>query len=148
MPSNPEYDSLEDVLKKVSLAKYIEHNWQPLKKIGSEYKILCPFHDDKNPSLSVNDEKGLYYCYSCKAGGNLITFIKEFKNYSSQEAIKEIENFFNVKISVSNYNIPDDSNKKNKLFSVNTLIAELYSKFLLTNKSGVKAVSYLSLIHI
>ena len=36
MPSNPEYDSLEDVLKKVSLAKYIEHNWQPLKKIGSE----------------------------------------------------------------------------------------------------------------
>ena len=80
MPSNPEYDSLEDVLKKVSLAKYIEHNWQPLKKIGSEYKTLCPFHDDKNPSLSVNDEKGLYYCYSCKAGGNLITFIKEFKS--------------------------------------------------------------------
>ena len=35
MPSNPEYDSLEDVLKKVSLAKYIEHHWQPLKKIGS-----------------------------------------------------------------------------------------------------------------
>ena len=143
MPSDLEYDSLEDVLKKVSLAKYIEHNWQPLKKIGSEYKTLCPFHDDKNPSLSVNDEKGLYYCYSCKAGGNLITFIKEFKNYSSQEAIKEIENFFNIKISVTNYNIPDDSNKKNKLFSVNTLIAELYSKFLLTNKSGVKAVNYL-----
>ena len=143
MPSNPEYDSLEDVLKKVSLAKYIEHNWQPLKKIGSEYKTLCPFHDDKNPSLSVNDEKGLYYCYSCKAGGNLITFIKEFKNYSSQEAIKEIENFFNIKISVTNYNIPDNSNKKNKLFSVNALIAELYSKFLLTNKSGAKAVSYL-----
>ena len=143
MPSDLEYDSLEDVLKKVSLAKYIEHNWQPLKKIGSEYKTLCPFHDDKNPSLSVNDEKGLYYCYSCKAGGNLITFIKEFKNYSSQEAIKEIENFFNIKISVTNYNIPDDSNKKNKLFSVNTLIAELYNKFLLTNKSGAKAINYL-----
>ena len=143
MPYDLEYDSLEDVLKKVSLEKYIEHNWQPLKKIGSEYKTLCPFHDDKNPSLSVNDEKGLYYCYSCKAGGNLITFIKEFKNYSSQEAIKEIENFFNIKISVTNYNIPDDSNKKNKLFSVNTLIAELYNKFLLTNKSGAKAINYL-----
>ena len=51
MPSNPEYDSLEDVLKKVSLAKYIEHHWQPLKKVGSEYKTICPFHDDKNPSL-------------------------------------------------------------------------------------------------
>ena len=143
MPSNPEYDSLEDVLKKVSLAKYIEHHWQPLKKIGSEYKTICPFHDDKNPSLSVNDEKGLYYCYSCKAGGNLITFIKDFKNLNSQEAIKEIEDFFNVKISTTNYNIPDDSNKKNKLFSVNNLIAELYNKFLSTNKSGAKAISYL-----
>lgn len=143
MPSNPEYDSLEDVLKKVSLANYIQHHWQPLKKIGSEYKTICPFHDDKNPSLSVNDEKGLYYCYSCKAGGNLITFIKDFKNLNSQEAIKEIEDFFNIKISTTNYNIPDDSNKKNKLFSINNLIAELYNKFLSTNKSGVKAISYL-----
>ena len=143
MPSNPEYDSLEDVLKKVSLANYIQHHWQPLKKIGSEYKTICPFHDDKNPSLSVNDEKGLYYCYSCKAGGNLITFIKDFKNLNSQEAIKEIEDFFNIKISTTNYNIPDDSNKKNKLFSINNLIAELYNKFLSTNKSGAKAISYL-----
>ena len=69
--------------------------------------------------LSVNDEKGLYYCYSCKAGGNLITFIKDFKNLNSKEAINEIEDFFNIKISTTNYNIPDDSNKKNKLFSVN-----------------------------
>ena len=58
----------------------------------------------------------------------LITFIKDFKNLNSQEAIKEIEDFFNIKISTTNYNIPDDSNKKNKLFSVNNLIAELYDE--------------------
>ena len=52
MPSNPEYDSLEDVLKKVSLAKYIEHNWQPLKKIGSEYKTCLLY-----TSLSPRDKR-------------------------------------------------------------------------------------------
>ena len=95
MPSSKENISLEDILKKTSLVKYIEHNWQPLKKVGSEYKTLCPFHDDSNPSLSVNDEKGVYYCYSCKAGGNIITFIKDFKNLNSKEAINEIGSFFN-----------------------------------------------------
>jgi len=59
---------------------------------------------------------------------------KVTENLNSQEAIKEIEDFFNIKISTTNYNIPDDSNKKNKLFSVNNLIAELYNKFLSTTE--------------
>ena len=98
MSSDYEYLTLEEILRKTSLLKYIEQNWQPAKKLGSEYKSLCPFHDDKNPSMSINDDKGVYFCYSCKAGGNLITFIKEYKNFSSEEALDEISNFFNLRI--------------------------------------------------
>ena len=76
MPSNPEYDSLEDVLKKVSLAKYIEHHWQPLKKIGSEYKTICPFHDDTRSSCSINVEKEAWICFAGCGAGSLQTFIK------------------------------------------------------------------------
>ena len=67
MPSEKEYIALEDILSKTSITKYIETNWSSLRKIGSNYITLCPFHDDKKPSLSISEEKGLYHCFSCKA---------------------------------------------------------------------------------
>tara|TARA_A100001234_G_scaffold221408_1_gene237333 strand:+ start:14304 stop:16058 length:1755 start_codon:yes stop_codon:yes gene_type:complete len=143
MPSSKENISLEDILKKTSLVKYIEHNWQPLKKVGSEYKTLCPFHDDSNPSLSVNDEKGVYYCYSCKAGGNIITFIKDFKNLNSKEAINEIGSFFNIKVSNIKIDFEDNQERKNYLINLNSSVADLYNKFLIKKDVASKAIEYL-----
>ena len=143
MPSSKENISLEDILKKTSLVKYIEHNWQPLKKVGSEYKTLCPFHDDSNPSLSVNDEKGVYYCYSCKAGGNIITFIKDFKNLNSKEAINEFGSFFNIKVSNIKIDFEDNQERKNYLINLNSSVADLYNKFLIKKDVASKAIEYL-----
>ena len=53
-----------------------------LKQRGNSFVGKCPFHDEKTPSFNVNDSKGLYYCFGCKEGGNAITFIQKFKNFS------------------------------------------------------------------
>ena len=59
-----------------------------LQKKGSNYFGLCPFHNEKSPSFSVSSTKQIYYCFGCGAGGNVITFIMEYENYSFSEALK------------------------------------------------------------
>ncbi len=60
----------------------------PLKKDGRRYWGLCPFHHEKTPSFSVNAELNLYYCFGCKAGGNVIQFVMEMERLSYLDAVK------------------------------------------------------------
>ena len=143
MPPNEQYTDFGNLLDKTSLVEYIEKHWAPLKKVGSNFLTRCPFHDDSNPSMSVNDSKGLYHCFSCKAGGNLITFVKEFKNLNSAEAIDEICNFFNIKIRKAKTNFQEDLNTKKELYNLNNEISNLFNKFLLQSKNGKDALDYL-----
>lgn len=59
-----------------------------LQKRGSNYFGLCPFHNEKSPSFSVSPGKQMYYCFGCGAGGNVITFLMEYENYTFAEALK------------------------------------------------------------
>ena len=59
-----------------------------LQKKGSNYFGLCPFHNEKSPSFSVSPGKQMYYCFGCGAGGNAITFLMEYENYSFPEALE------------------------------------------------------------
>ena len=59
-----------------------------LKKQGSSYVGLCPFHNEKSPSFNVSRQKQMYYCFGCGAGGNVFTFLMEYENFSFSEAVK------------------------------------------------------------
>ncbi len=59
-----------------------------MQKRGSSYFGLCPFHNEKSPSFSVSPDKQMYYCFGCGAGGNVITFVMEYENYSFKEALE------------------------------------------------------------
>ena len=59
-----------------------------LKKDGRRYWGLCPFHNEKTPSFSVNADLNLYYCFGCKAGGNVVQFVMEMERVSFVEAVK------------------------------------------------------------
>ncbi len=61
-----------------------------LEKKGNNYIGLCPFHQDTNPSMSVSPTKGIFKCFSCGAGGNGITFVKNYKGITFIEALKEV----------------------------------------------------------
>ncbi len=60
----------------------------PLKKDGRRYWGLCPFHHEKTASFSVNPDLNLYYCFGCKAGGNVVQFVMEMERVSFMEAVK------------------------------------------------------------
>ncbi len=61
-----------------------------LKKKGSSYFGLCPFHSEKTPSFSVTPSKQIYYCFGCGAGGNVISFMKNYENMTFPEAVKSL----------------------------------------------------------
>ena len=61
-----------------------------LKRSGSGYVGLCPFHSEKSPSFSVNPARQMYKCFGCGVGGNVITFVMEYENYSFPEAMESL----------------------------------------------------------
>ena len=67
-----------------------------LKKRGRKYEGLCPFHEEKTPSFSIDPEKGLFYCFGCHAGGDSIKFVMELERLSFPEAVERLARQFGV----------------------------------------------------
>ena len=83
-------DLLSEYMEDISIISIIKHYIPDIKEAGQQYQCLCPFHDDNNPSLSINNEKGLYHCFSCNAGGNTIKFVMDFEKMNFPEAMEQI----------------------------------------------------------
>ena len=80
-------DIVEEVRTKNDIVDIVS-GYVELQKKGSNYFGLCPFHNEKSPSFSVSPSKQMYYCFGCGAGGNAITFLMEYENYSFPEALQ------------------------------------------------------------
>jgi len=61
-----------------------------LRKAGTTYKGLCPFHNEKTPSFTCSDERQFYYCFGCQAGGDVISFVREMGGYTFSEALRHL----------------------------------------------------------
>ncbi len=83
------YERLKEQIKEAPLSLVISH-YMTLNTRGANLEGICPFHADTKPSLKVNDAKGLYKCFACGAGGDAITFVKEYKKLEYVETLKEI----------------------------------------------------------
>ena len=82
-------DLIHKIKESVNLIEVVgEH--VVLRKTGGNYVGLCPFHSERTPSFSVNENKQLYHCYGCKKGGDLVTFVMEILGLSFAEALEEL----------------------------------------------------------
>ena len=116
-------NSAEDILQqfknKINLSDYLS-NFISLEKRGNSFVGKCPFHNEKTPSFSVSNEKGLFYCFGCGVGGNVFTFLKKYKNISFQEALKTIADYLGIELkTVSNKEIGKITNLYNLLANIN-----------------------------
>ena len=78
---------IEEVREKSDIVSIISE-YTALTKKGHSYTGLCPFHSEKTPSFSVSEDKQLYYCFGCGAGGNVITFLMQKESMTFIETIK------------------------------------------------------------
>jgi DNA primase catalytic core len=87
-----EKEVIESIKQDVDLKALVEARGIRLKKNGKGYFGLCPFHDDKNPSLSVNPTQNLWQCFGCGAAGDVIRFVEMFDKVTFPEAVKRLSN--------------------------------------------------------
>jgi len=74
-------------------------NYLELKKNGANFKAICPFHSDSNPSLVISPSKQIYHCFSCGAGGDSIKFVMEYEKLNYPETIEKLATMYNFSLN-------------------------------------------------
>jgi DNA primase len=144
-------DLQEIILKIKKSINYIDFysRFIKLKKIGSTHMGVCPFHMDSNPSLSIDINEGLWYCFGCNKGGDIFNFIMEHEDLNFIESVKYLTNYLNLEFEeFKEFNNQEKENKpkllpKEKSYNLLKIFSEYYNKILLKTKVGQKALKYL-----
>lgn len=90
-----------------------------LKRSGSNYIGLCPFHSEKTPSFSVSPSKSIFKCFGCGVGGDVITFVMKRENLSFPEAVEFLADKYNVRLEVYKDENKEAREKRNRLYEIN-----------------------------
>ncbi|MDR1354867.1 MAG: DNA primase [Propionibacteriaceae bacterium] len=116
-----------------------------LRRSGSDWQGLCPFHDEKTPSFHVTPSKGFYYCFGCGEGGNVFDFVMRHDNLSWVEAVQVLAGRYGVQLRYEEdaKGHREDSSIKKRILDANLAAFEFFSKALLA-PSGVDARQMLS----
>ena len=120
-----------------------------LKKVGKNYKGLCPFHSEKTPSFTVSPEKRIYHCFGCGAGGNVFKFLMETQNISFLEAVRKFSKNAGVSIPQPDArHLNDPINKEREaLKKTNELAASYFYSLFKDAEAGLAARNYLKRRH-
>ncbi len=130
-------DFIDRVLETVDLVDVVS-DYVQLKKAGSNYKGLCPFHQEKTPSFMVSQEKNLYYCFGCGAGGNLFSFLQEIERISFPEAVRISARRVGLSLPEASKEDPEQRDLREKIFELNKKALSFYREALNKNKEAQK----------
>lgn len=133
---------VKEIKRRLSIINLIE-SYTSIKKTGKGYVGLCPFHDDRNPSMHVDEEKGLFHCFSCGAGGDILGFYMRYNNLAFPEAVSELAKRANIEVEKRPAAVKAKS-QSNTLFKINSVVSRFYHKTLLESRKGEPAREYLA----
>ena len=119
--------SIEKLKNQIDIVDIIEH-FLPVKKMGANYKCVCPFHDDRNPSMSISQSKQIFHCFACKAGGDAIKFVMDYEKLTYPEAIERIASLVNFSLEYTNDKAPTQKENKHILEKVNAFYRSEFFK--------------------
>src|SRR5699024_4673040 len=135
--------AVEDVRHQNDIVEVVEEYVQ-LKKQGRNYFGLCPFHDEKSPSFSVNNEKQIFHCFGCGKGGNVITFMMEKEAFPFQEAVRFLADRAGISIALPNNTTESTSEESATILSSHDWLAKYYHHLLKYADNGKKGLEYLT----
>jgi DNA primase len=117
-----------------------------LKKSGKNYKGLCPFHSEKTPSFMVNEEKQIFHCFGCGAGGDVFKFLMKVGNFSFPQAVEELAKRYGVRLPPRELSPAKKKEmaKREILFQINQMASEYFHDLLSRRREGEEGRRYLS----
>lgn len=109
-----------------------------LKKVGANYKGLCPFHDEKTPSFYVSPARGICHCFSCGKSANPVSFLMEHEQMTYVEALKWLANKYNIEVREREMSEEEkrEQNDRESMFIVNKWAMEYFNNILLNDVDG------------
>ena len=118
----------------------------PLKKTGSNFKALCPFHQEKTPSFLVSPQKEIFHCFGCGEGGNVFNFLMKHEKISFIEAVERLAERAGISLPKDRADREETSRisqERESLFEINRHAADFFHRCLKGSKSAQKAREYL-----
>lgn len=128
-------DVIEEIRNNVSIVDLISE-YVDLKRSGSSYMGLCPFHTEKTPSFSVSDDKKIFHCFGCGEGGDQISFIMKKENLGFREAVIFIAQKYNIPLQKYRDVDLELKNKKERCFKANKIAAQYYFNNIRKNRTA------------
>ena len=136
-------DEVAQIRERIDLVSFISE-YIPLKKMGRNFKAICPFHNEKTPSFVVSPERQIWHCFGgCGKGGDVYTFLMEYENLEFIEALRILAKRTGIQLKQSNFQT-GISGKKETIYKLNKIALDFYHYVLTKHKAGGKALSYLT----
>lgn len=123
---------IDEVIRSNDIVEVISQ-YIHLKRSGRNYFGICPFHNEKSPSLSVSPEKQIFHCFGCGVGGNVITFVRKIEDIGYRESIQLLAEKANITLPTIQNDLESKKDElRAKVYKVNSYAAEYYHKRLYT----------------
>lgn len=133
---------IQEIRAKADIVEVIQH-YVPLIKKGKNYVAVCPFHDDHDPSMSISQDKQIFKCFVCGAGGNVFNFVKDYEKIQFNEAVVKVANYVGYSLDekyIVNQTKTDP--KQQALFNVLNEYVK-YTRYILNTEDALDAKKYL-----
>jgi DNA primase len=122
---------------------HVISEYTQLKKVGTRWSGLCPFHSEKSPSFSVNQQEGLYYCFGCQVSGDVITFVREKERLDFPGAVEKLAAKLGMQLRYTDQDQGESRKKRKALVDAMAGAVEWYHERLLKAPDAAPARKYL-----
>lgn len=138
-------DSIERLREAVDMVDLVGGRTD-LRRVGSRFVGLCPFHDERTPSFSVNADQGLYHCFGCGVGGDAIGFVQETEALAFGEAVELLAERYNVELKREREDPAEEERRRRRgrLLALLERTTAFYEKYLWGSEDAASARDYLA----
>jgi len=133
---------IEEIKSRIDIVEVIG-SFVELRRTGSRFKALCPFHQEKTPSFIVFPERQTYHCFGCGKSGDVISFLMETQNLSFREAVEQLAQKAGVRFEPEKPKEKSPQSEIDSLYEINKLAARLFNHLLMNSKAAEHARDYL-----
>ena len=133
--------AINEINNRIEITEVIGRYLQ-LRRVGSKYVGLCPFHNEKTPSFSVDPDRRFWYCFGCKQGGNIFQFLMKMEGMGFPEAVRKLAEEAGVEIKWENDSSKQDTTRQRYLQLLDR-VCKYYSHVLFETVEGAPGREYL-----
>ena len=135
-------DKIEEVRQRADIVEIIGAHVR-LKRAGRNFVGLCPFHQEKTPSFSVNAERGFFHCFGCNTGGSVFNFIMKMEGLNFPEAVRSLAQRYGIDLPEDDYGGGPSKSERDSMYQANQTAAEFFAHVLWKTPDGQQPRQYL-----